>query len=72
MRQPGKNLLTEDIDFSDIIPTRAPRAGEPSQRVPLSVALEIADAFYLSFGVGGRNAEYCRCRRQRAAEEAPE
>lgn len=60
MRKSGINKLTYDVDFSEIIPTRLPRDGEPTMRVSIKDALEIADEFYRGYVIGGRNAEYCR------------
>lgn len=42
----GYNRLTGNIQFSEIIPTRYPRKGEKTRRVPIYEALQIADAFY--------------------------
>lgn len=42
----GFNLLTKGTDFSKIIPTRVPRAGEARRKVSLQEALEIAEQFY--------------------------
>ena len=66
MKKSGINKLTYDVDFSEIIPTRLPRAGEPTIRIPLTEALEIADEFYSGYVIGGRNAEYCRRKYQEA------
>ncbi len=65
----GINKLTKNIDFSAIIPTRLPRSDENTRTVPLSEALEIADAFYAQYVIGGRNAEYCRRKYQEARNE---
>jgi len=66
MRKSGNNKLTHGVDFSEIIPTRLPRDGEPTIRIPLSEALEIADEFYSGYAIRGRNAEYCRRKYQEA------
>lgn len=42
----GFNRLTKGIDFSKIIPTRLPRAGEARRKVSLQEAIEIAEQFY--------------------------
>ena len=62
-RTPGDNLLTRNEDLTQIIPTRFPPKGVPTQRVPIWKALEIAEEFYKSQRAHARNAEYCRARR---------
>lgn len=51
MTRKGNNRLTGNISFSEIIPTRYPRAGEETRRVSLAEALEIADAFYTFYTI---------------------
>ena len=67
-RNPGNNLLTRNEDLTQIIPTRFPPKGVPTQRVPIWKALEIAEEFYKSQRAHVRNAEYCRARREQLHE----
>lgn len=56
------------VDLSECIPTRYPRPGEKTRKVPLIEALEMAEEYYAAHARSQVNAAYCRARRQKAQE----
>lgn len=56
------------VNLPESIPTRYPRDGEQTRRVPLLDAIEIAEEYYAAHARSQVNAAYCRARRQKAQE----
>ena len=54
------------VNLAECIPTRYPRDGEPTRKVSLLEALEIAEEYYATYARSQVNAAYCRARRQKA------
>ncbi len=52
------------VNLPECIPTRYPRDGEQTRRVPLLEAIEIAEEYYAAYARSQVNAAYCRARRQ--------
>jgi len=52
------------VNLAECIPTRYPRDGEQTRRVPLLEAIEMAEEYYAAHARSQVNAAYCRARRQ--------